>query len=72
MPEGGLRRSDGDAGSGCYCVLTATLVVPRTLPPESLKRTKIRVVPGENAIAPAAVAKIEKVGVAPALTVIGP
>ena len=31
------------APSFVYCVRTATLVVPRTVPPVSLKRTNIRV-----------------------------
>src|SRR5260370_25558153 len=41
-----------------------TLVKPRVAPAESTKRTKTRLVAGANGIAPPAVAKIPKVGVA--------
>ena len=47
-------------------VVTATLVEPCEAPALSSKRTKTRDVPGEKAIAPLELAKIEKVGVAPA------
>jgi hypothetical protein len=47
-----------------HCVLTATLVEPRVTPFPSVRRTKMRDVPGANGIAPLAVAKIANVGVA--------
>jgi hypothetical protein len=53
-----------------YCVCTATLVAPRTVPPASLNWTKMRLVCGTNGTAPLAVANIAKVGVALALIVV--
>ena len=53
---------------------TATLVVPRIAPPASLKRTKMRFVPGKNGTFPVPATKIPKVAVPWALTfsAIGP
>ena len=48
--------------AGTYPI-TATLVDPWEAPAASLKRTKIRAVPGANAIGPLSLTKIEKVGV---------
>ncbi len=53
-----------------YCVWTATLVEPRTVPDASLNATKMRLVCGTNGTLPLAVAKIAKVGVALALIVV--
>jgi acetolactate decarboxylase len=47
----------------CYCVLTATLVVPRITPVASSKRTKARFLPGSNGTEPLPFTKTEKVGV---------
>jgi hypothetical protein len=54
---------------GCYCVSTATLVEPRTVPPPSLNSTKMRLLAGSNGTLPVAFAKIATVGVALALIV---
>src|ERR1700757_1090347 len=53
-----------------YCVSTATLVEPRTVPFASLNSTKMRLVCGTKDTAPLAVAKIAKVGGALALIVV--
>lgn len=59
--------NDGNLSSPSYGVRTATLVAPRTTPPLSVKRTKIRWMAGSNGIGPLPVTKIPKVGVAFAL-----
>ena len=55
--------------AGAYCVATATLVEPRTTPPGSMGRTKMRLLAGLNGIAPVAWPKIANVGVSFALIV---
>src|SRR6476659_137840 len=62
-----VNPTDGRRLCRNHCVVTATLVEPRTTPPESLNCTLIRLTAGEKATAPAAVAKTAKVGVALAL-----
>ena len=47
-----------------YCVVTATLVLPRTAPVLSVKVTKMRLFAGSNATALLAFTKSPKVGVA--------
>jgi hypothetical protein len=51
-------------GAVHYCVSTATLVSPRTTPVESLNWTKMRLSAASKGMAPLAVPKMEKVGVA--------
>jgi hypothetical protein len=51
-------------------VRTATEVAPRTTPPESLKRAKIRLCAGSNGTVPEPCTKIAKVGVALAAIVV--
>jgi hypothetical protein len=53
-----------------YCVVTATLVDPRTIPVESENCTDMRLSAGAKGTASFAVAKIPKVGVFPFLTVV--
>jgi hypothetical protein len=47
----GCQPSRERALSSGYCVLTATLVAPRMNPPESLKRTKTRLLAGSKGTA---------------------
>src|SRR5262249_54352529 len=69
---GGWGRCRGGPPHACdiHSVVTATLVEPRVTLPASLKRTKMRLLAGSNGIEPVAAAKIPKVGVAPAFTVV--
>src|SRR5262245_36297728 len=47
-----------------YCACTATLVPPRTAPPASRKRTKIRLTAGSNGIGVEVLGNTANVGVA--------
>ena len=53
-----------------YCVVTATLVEPRTTPPLSVNSTTMRLFAGSNGTVAVAVTNTEYVGVAPASTVL--
>ena len=65
-----LPKTTTNTSDDHYCVLTATLVEPRVMAPESLKRTKILFVAGSKGTLPPPATKIPNVGVALALIVV--